>query len=594
MEDPVTDLNPSPASETGQPPEPSPGFGPRLNRRSFLKWTAAVGAATGLAEAVTVRRPAWAGTGTTLSPRQAASRFLAQCTFGGDLALIDAVERAGVENWLEAQLALPMTPVLDEVLAMLEAVPGDDDTFHFVDWVWWQRTMTAPDIVRQRIAYCLSQIFVIGRTEDTLYDTAAAIAGFHDALQKHAFGNFRDLLLEVALQPSMGIYLSHLWNRKGDPATNRFPDENFAREVMQLFSIGLFKLHPDGSPVLDGQGQPIPTYGNAEITEMAKIFTGLTFAPIDPEDPIVFGGDDIGDVNFWHPMVMYEQEHEPGPKHLLDGFVVPAGQTGMQDIEAAVDHLFQHPNVGPFFGRLLIQRLVTSNPSPAYIARVSAAFADNGSGVRGDMKALLKAILLDPEARDSSRIDDPRFGKVREPFVRWVHLGRAFHATSETGLFRHFGGFQPEGPSPGTEDSDLGQYPFFSRSVFNFYSPDHSPTGALADAGLVAPELEIIHSYTAISAANLFFRAIIEEEYLEDAVSETIIFLDLATEIDMVETSPQALIDHLDLILTYGTLSAATRQTLLDAMLPLSEEPEAQVLMALFLLTISPEFGVQR
>ena len=587
------------ADPSSTPPfreDPLPGVSsldssPALSRRSFLQWSAAAGATVGLAGA-SGPHPAWAGTGTTLTPRQQASRFLAQSTFGGDLALIDQVENAGIESWLTSQFALPMNPILDEVIDLGENT-SEDGAFTYFDWIWWQRAMTAPDVVRLRIVYSLSQIFVIGRTEDVLYDTSAAVAGFFDALQRHAFGNFRDLLLDVALQPSMGIYLSHLWNRRSDPSLNRFPDENFAREVMQLFSIGLFKLNADGTRQLDGQGQPIPTYGNAEITEMAKIFTGLTFAPLDPEDPIVFGGDDIADVNFWAPMVMYEPEHEPGPKHLLDGFVVPAGQTGMQDIEMAIDHLFQHPNVGPFFGRLLIQRLVTSNPSPAYIARVSAAFADNGSGVRGDLKAVLQAILLDPEARDPARIDDPHFGKVREPFVRWVQLGRAFHATSDSGLFRHFGGFEPTGESEGREDTELAQYVFFSRSVFNFYSPDHSPAGALADADLVAPELEIVHSYSAVSAANHFHRAILEEEYIFDG-DDGLVWLDLDPELEIAEDGPVALVDHLDLLLTYGTLSNPSRQVLLDALLPLAENVEAQVHMALFLFSICPEAVVQR
>lgn len=579
-------------------PEPTPSTfesspSPGLDRRSFLKWSAAVGAAAGLSEAVASRETLWAHSGTSLTPLQEASRFLTQCSFGGDLSWIQAVQSAGLESWLDSQMALPVQSIIAEVLDLIESNTFPEEEFVFFDWFWWQRAMTAPDQVRHRVAYSLSQIFVIGRTEDRLYDNSATVAAFYDVLQTHAFGNFRDLLLAVALQPGMGMYLSHLWNRRSDPALNRFPDENFAREVMQLFSIGLFKLNPDGSQQLDGQGQPIPTYGNAEITEMAKIFTGLTLAPGEPGGPIVFGDIGEAEYSYWEPMVMFEAEHEPGSKQLLDGFVVPAGQTGMEDIESAVDHLFNHPNAGPFVGRLLIQRLVTSNPSPAYLSRVSAAFADNGSGVRGDMKAFLKAILLDPEARNDSNIDAPTFGKVREPLVRWIQLGRTFHAHSESGQFRHFGGTLPEEPITGLEGDDLAQYPFFSRSVFNFYSPDHSPTGALATANLVAPELEIIHSYTAVSGANLFHRAVREEEYIEDHGEPT--YLELETEIVIVEEQgPNALIDHLDLLLTYGTLSSATRQVMLDAILPLSDEPFEQVQMALLLFSICPEYGVQR
>ena len=569
--------------------EPASDQEPRvsLNRRSFLKWTAATGAAAGVG-----LPSSWvsAGTGTTLTAQQETSRFLSQCTFGANKTLIDQVMAQGFEPWLDQQMALPVDSTLADVEAQIAAQAEEGLEFTYLDRTLWNQMMTAPDILRHRIAYSLSQIFVIGRTLDLLYDIPQATAAYYDVLQTHAFGNFKDLLLGVALQPSMGLYLSHLNNRKSDPSINRFPDENFAREIMQLFSIGLFKLNADGSRQVDAQGNDIPTYGNAEITEMAKIFTGLTFAP-EEGDPVVFGDEGA---NFWTPMVMWEPEHEPGTKQLLDGYVVPSGQTGMQDIESAIEHLFQHQNVGPFMARLLIQRLVTSNPSPAYISRVSAVFADNGSGVRGDMKAFIKAILLDPEARTVSNIDNVQFGKPREPFVRWVHLGRAFHATSDSGQFRHFSGDPVDLTDGGSESIELAQSPFFSRSVFNFYSPDHQPAGELSDANLNAPELEIIHSYTAVSAANHFYRAIWDEHYLDDGPDE-IVWLDLTTEIDILEEQGTgAFLDHLDLLLTYGTLSATARQTILDAILPLSEDPFQQIQMALFLFMLSPDYAVLR
>ena len=527
----------------------------------------------------------WRGT-TSLDPQQEASRFLAQATFGGDRDLIDEVVTTGLESWLDDQLALPANPTLPDVQALVAANPGDSevDLYLYFDWVWWQRAMTAPDLVRHRVAFALSQIFVVSRREDTLFDSGDGMASYHDVLLRNAFGNARDLLLEVALHPMMGVYLSHALNRRSDPSLNRFPDENFAREVMQLFSIGLFELHPYGSQVLDGEGQPIPTYSNAEITEMAKIFTGLTFAPEEPGDPIEWDESD----NLVDPMAMFEPEHEPGPKTLIGGVVVPAGQTGMEDIEAAIDVLFDHPNLGPFLGRQLIQRLVTSNPSPAYIARISAVFADNGSGVRGDLAAVIRAILLDPEARDSSRIDDPTFGKVREPIIRWIQLGRAFHLFSETGLFRHFGGTSLEDEDFG-ELEPMAQYPYFSPSVFNFFSPFHQPAGGLVDAGLVSPEMEIIHSYTSIATINMVDRAIFQEHHLSD--QDDPLALDLDTE-DAIE-DPVALVDHLDLLLTYGTLSAASRQTILDAILPI-EDSYDRAMLALYLLMISPDYAVQR
>ncbi|MEM9556033.1 MAG: DUF1800 domain-containing protein [Acidobacteriota bacterium] len=562
---------------------------PRIDRRAFLQWSGAGVAGLGLAGAAPSAPVAERILGAkALTPRHDASRFLAQCSFGGDLAMIDGVVDQGFEGWLEQQMSLPYAPMLDEVFALEDTLPDGEGEVATFDWIWWQRALTAPDVLRQRVAFALSQIFVISRRVDLLFDTPSAIAAFHDILARGAFGSYRDLLLEVSLHATMGHYLSHLNNRRSDPSVNRFPDENFAREVMQLFSIGLYQLSSDGTRVLDANGEPIPTYGNAEITEMAKIFTGLTMAPEEPGDPIIFGEE----YYTWHlPMVMVESEHEPGPKTLLDGFVVPAGQTGMQDIEMAIDHLAAHPNVGPFMGRHLIRFLVTSNPSPAYVERVAAAFDDNGAGVRGDMKAVLKAILLDPEARDAAKIDDPMFGKVREPFVRWVQLGRTFHATSDSGQYRHFGGTDTvEGPD--NDSVALAQYPFFAPSVFNFFSPEHQPAGPLTAAGLVAPEMEIVHAYTAIATVNLIDRAVIEEEYIFDR--DESVWLDLDGEVDAAIAGPTQLIDRLDLLLTYGTLSAGTRQIVLDAILPLAGEPYDQVVMALYLILVSPEYSVQR
>ena len=557
-----------------------------LNRRRFMQWTGAVGAALGLSG--TSEALALASKGTTaLTAQQKASRFLAQSTFGGDLTLINEVTDTGIANWLDAQMALPPSYLSLDVDTLLAATSEEGDQYFYFDWIWWQRAMTAPDQVRLRVAFALSQIFVVSRTIEEIFDTTDPLTSYHDLLMRHAFGNFRDLLRDIALHPAMGIYLSHAANRKSDPSLNRFPDENFAREVMQLFTIGLFELNSDGSQKLDPQGQPIPTYDNADITEMAKIFTGLTWAPEFPDEPIEFGEP----TNWGLPMVMYEPEHEPGPKTPL-GSTVPGGQTGMQDIEAAIDILFNHPNVGPFIGRLLIQRLVTSNPSPAYVARVAARFDDNGSGVRGDMRRVIRTILLDPEALDDTHIDDPHFGKVREPFTRWVQLGRAFHATSPSGKFRHFGIGEPGEPEDIGDYGPLAQYPFFSPSVFNFYSPNHQPAGALANADLVAPELEIVHSYTAVATMNHYHRAIHEGDYILDI--EDFVGLDLSTEIALAASNPTALVDHLDLLLTYGTLSTTSRQTILDAILPLSEEPEDQVLMALFLMVTCPEYAVQR
>ncbi|MEM9530173.1 MAG: DUF1800 family protein [Pseudomonadota bacterium] len=556
---------------------------PGSTRRRFLKATGALGLALGTAAA------APAGS-VSLTARQDAARFLAQSTYGGNLALIDQVTAAGPAAWLNGQMNLPAQPFIDEVLS-LYAVEDGAPIFSF-DWVWWKQALAAPDLVRQRVTFALSQIFVISRQPEEINEDSRAMAAYWDMLAGNAFGNFRDLLLGVALQPSMGIYLSHLHNRRSDPALNRFPDENFAREVMQLFSIGLFELNSDGTERLGTDGQPIPTYGNAEITEMAKIFTGLTLVPENPDEGIQFGDRGLQTRHF--PMVMHDPEHEPGTKTLLNGFVVPAGQSGMQDLTMAIDHLFNHPNVGPFIGKHLIRFLVTSNPKPAYVARVSAAFADNGNGVRGDMKAVLRAILLDPEARDPAMIADAEFGKARDPLVRWVQLGRAFNVASPSGEYRHFSGLQWEENLPAVESVFMAQFPFTAPSVFNFFSPTHQPAGVLTSAGLAAPEMEIIHDFTAIATVNAINRAVYQEHYIYGDVFENELPLDLTTEVALAQSGPEVLLDHLDLLLTYGTLSAATRRAILDAINPLSGDPENQTRMAIYLLMISPDYAVQR
>ncbi|MGI9271519.1 MAG: DUF1800 domain-containing protein, partial [Woeseiaceae bacterium] len=371
----------------------------------------------------------------TVAELNAASRFASQATFGMDFAGIDTIARQGKENWLDSQFALPVSDhvsIAADIVNRREAgefAAFENDIEYLIyarRLAWWHRTITASDVVRQRVAFALSEIFVVSDNVDDLIVYPFALSGYYDTLLRNAFGNYRDLLRGVTLHPAMGIYLSHVNNRRSDPAANIFPDENYAREVMQLFSIGLFELNIDGSLRLDGDGEPIPTYSNVEIREFAKIFTGLSFGGANP-----FFGNPAP--SFAAPMQMFDAEHEPGSKNLLNGIVVPAGQTGMQDIEAALDNLFNHPNVGPFIGKQLIQRLVTSNPSPAYIERVARVFNGDVSGVRGDMRAVVRAVLLDPEA-ESAATTMADFGKLREPVVRYASILRQFGANSSDGF----------------------------------------------------------------------------------------------------------------------------------------------------------------
>jgi uncharacterized protein (DUF1800 family) len=505
-----------------------------------------------------------------VTPAQA-SRFLAQASLGADYAEIQRTARLGPEAWLTEQFARPLgyhQPFLDARLRS-----GLEVSAEHRRWAWWDQVMTGPDPLRQRVALALSEIFVVSDNNDAVAGNPIGAANYYDMLLRNAFGNYKDLLRDVSLHPLMGAYLSHLRNDKSDPRSGRFPDENYAREVMQLFSIGLCQLKPDGTLQKDGQGRPIPTYDNDDITELAKIFTGLAF---DGANRDFYDGEE----SWTRPMRMYEEHHEPGSKHLIRGRFVPAGQTGMQDVNAAIDNLFRHPNVGPFLARRLIQRLITSNPSPAYIQRVSAAFANDGHGVRGSMKAVIQAILLDPEARAWPTAGGTGKGMLRESFLRRVQLARAFDARNRAGSYPIGDGGAPD---------DFGQRPLSSPTVFNFFLPDHQPVGLIADAGLYAPEFQIVTAVTAITSANALngqIRGVMNSDE-NDALE---VRLDLADEIALA-ANPRALVDRLDLILMYGAMSNPMRQVLLSALARL-DDPEERAVTALQLIEIAPEYAV--
>ena len=562
----------------------------QISRRKFLQMAGAVSAVASMGALNVVAQPVDQTTATlTLSAEQEAARLLTQSTMGPTFDLIEEVANIGVENWIEEQFEVPATS-LESLYVQFEEELGpepEENELHYslFRWSWWTAALAAPDAFRQRVALALSEIFVISMETDELFAEQRGVANYYDMLSNNAFGNFRDLLFDVTMHPCMGFYLSHLRNRKANPGENRFPDENYAREIMQLFSIGLFELNQDGSRKLDADGNPIPTYGNDEIREFAKIFTGLTYGGSAINlDEFLFG-----EPNYLEPMDMYEPEHQPSVKNLLRGTVVPAGQTGMEDINDAIDNLFFHPNVGPFFSRLLIQRLVKSNPSRAYISRVTAAFNDNGQGVRGDMKAIIRAILLDEEARDLSFLDDPTHGKLREPIVRYTHLLRAMKITSEDDMFRNMGWWTHQ---------SLKQHPMNSPTVFNFFLPDYQPLGPLSESNLVGPEFQITTSVSAITTAN-FFDAIsfghftIDQPFDEESDEPLYgdVYLDLDIENDLAEDS-EALLDHFDTVMTYGTMSATTRATIRNIIDHFDEEPEYKVMWALYLIMISPDFSV--
>lgn len=513
------------------------------------------------------------------SPGEAA-RFLTQASFGGNLELIDQVTALGIGGWLDQQLspAAPTT-ITESMWGIGPLNPGSYPTFF--NRGWWRAAMTAPDQLRLRVGNALSQILVISAAgSDVIRQNSATQAGYYDTLLKHSLGNYRDLLEEVTFSTQMGFYLSHLQNRKSDASIGRFPDENFAREIMQLFSIGLWQLNPDGSRKLDAEGQEIPSYDNAVIMEMAKVFTGFGFGgPTATSFHVPVSGS-----QYIHPMKMWDVEHEPGEKRIINNVVIPAGQSGIQDVADAVTALCEHPNIGPFIGRLLIQRLTSSNPSPDYIRRVAAVWADNGAGERGDLKAVTEAILLDPEVRTPGLMGDES-GKVREPYLRIVSLMRAFKARNARN--------PPTFPILVTFIRDaVGQMPLWAPSVFNFYLPDHQPAGELRHRGLTAPELEIASASHLIQTDNFIQRIVFRglDPFYNDV--QDIIHLDLSYEIQLAEDT-ESLLDHLNILLTHGSLSHNTRMAVMAA-IALEPTAELKVRTAIHLIVESPDFVVMK
>lgn len=505
----------------------------------------------------------------------AAARMLDMATFGATLDEIDGAARQGLDAWLDQQFAAPASHHLPVVQRYATEygfdITADPPPGLYRRYAFWEQALTAPDQLRQLTAYALSQIFVVSDNVDTLFVDPRALSSYYDMLLDNAFGNFRELLRAVTLHPAMGFYLSHVNNGRSDPVANTFPDENYAREVMQLFSIGLFELNADGSRRLDSDGEPIPTYDNGDIREFSKIFTGLSYGP-EPTGGASFFGKQQPVLHV--PMVMFEDYHEPGSKQLLNGQVVPDGQMGMQDIEDAVDNLFNHPNTGPFIGRLLIQRLVTSNPSPAYIARVSDAFAGSGGSARGDMQAVLRAILTDPEADQAERL--------REPFRRYVALNRVLAARADGGTI----------PGAGFVAQFLTQqHVLSSPSVFNFYSPEFRPAGVLGDADLIAPEFQITDASTIVGMTNLLAYAIYGEQSIDTAEGFAPITLNLEPLLS-VAADTEALLDRIELLFFAGEMGPSTRSAVTTALQPLSGDDAGKVRLALYLALSSPAYAV--
>ncbi|HRJ09344.1 MAG TPA: DUF1800 family protein [Prosthecobacter sp.] len=536
------------------------------------------------------------GAGGGISRSQAA-RFLTQASFGPTLEDIEQVQSLGFEGWINAQRAASPTLHSDYIRSIWqdmmtqranpnyvrsEVVAGEDrDPFLFggnMKTAFARAAIQGPDQLRQRVAFALSQILVTSRRDANLENRCLGMADYYDIFVRHAFGSYHDILMEVTLHPVMGRYLSHVGNQKARPEINQYPDENYAREVMQLFTIGLWRLNPDGTRQLDSQGQPIPTYSNAEITQLARVLTGLWFGGH------YWGGGGWTETDYATPMTMHADRHDFGKKTLLDGFVIPARTPthaeAMRDIQDAIRHLFEHPNTAPFVSRQLIQFLVTDNPTPAYVARVATVFTSDDYGQRGNLFSVVRAILLDPEARGPSRPAD--YGRLKEPVIRAIALGRAFGMKQVPDLlWWDWNDFY----------NDSRQEPGYSPSVFNFYRPDYRAPGLLTQQGKAGPVFQITDSYSSISFPNRLWQMVMEgfsywEEYRFP--------IDLSRERSLA-AQPERLVDHLNTLFCAGEMTRGTRALILQAVNAIpAAETAARARVAAYLALVCPEGAVMR
>ncbi|MFK7819110.1 MAG: DUF1800 family protein [Planctomycetaceae bacterium] len=550
-----------------------------------------------------------------------AARFLDAATFGATKAEIDVLaqrmgeinHKAAMAEWIDRQFALQPTLIEPTAIQMisddgLTLTQGDAGVARYRHQAFWHLALSADDQLRHRTAFALSQIVVIndhmfgGRTPDLSgKPNYLAPLNYYDMLVQNSSRTYRDILFDATLHPCMGRFLSHRRNRKADEAGTRFPDENFAREIMQLFSIGLYELKPNGTYQRDEDGNLIPTYTNEEIKAFSRVFTGLTDVPNE------FWG--LG--NSFVPMVMWEREHDTGEKQLLNGTVIPADQPGMQDINDAIDNIASHRNIGPFIGRRLIQRLTKSNPSKGYLSRVSTVFRESG----GDMKSVIKAILLDKEFLAAVTfkmikngpgdwtlkvIDKGTKGsKFREPMLRYTSFLRKFkvETTNQNGWFMM-----------GDMRWQWTQAFMDSPSVFNFYLPDFQPPGEIVsyrapksvpNRFLAAPEFELYTSVTANRTPNRFRRDIFNEQSEHNLFSNSTYTFTSTLPLNFAEektlaADPQALVDHLDVLLAHGNLTNKIRRELVAALTEETTDATERTHAAILSVMIAPETAVTR
>nr|WP_298929152.1 DUF1800 domain-containing protein [uncultured Erythrobacter sp.] len=541
---------------------------------------------------------------TVLKPQDdaQASRFLQQASFASSTGAIQQLRDEGYEPWLDRQMNASNSQTARQFFSSRNYDRNDSNNHYDSrttgDRMIWAQMLTGGSSVRKRIALAMSEFFVVSFNSVAITWRSPAIGEYWDILNRNAFGNFRDLMEDITLNPAMGVFLNTRGNRKADPRSGRVPDENYGREIMQLFSIGLFELNTDGTVKTSG-GNPIETYDNDDVTGIAKVFTGYDydFTGINIEPAVSNPNRQIPDADYArNPMTADPSRwrfprstgfHSEEEKTFL-GLTIPAGTNAADSLKMALDHLFEHPNVGPFFGKQMIQRLVTSNPSRGYVQRVAQVFENNGSGTRGDLRAVFKAILLDDEAIDPANVTNPAFGKLREPMLRFIQLGRTFGISSTSGNW--------EVRDLSDPSSRLGQSPLRPPSVFNFFRPTYFPNGSqTADNNLLAPEFQLLNETSAAGYVNFMERAVDTSSFLFNDLE-----LDYSAEVAIADDS-QALLDRLDLLLTGNQLSSGIRDLVKSGMDDVSvtsgsstDEKLRRVHIGVLLIMASTDYLIQK
>ena len=521
-----------------------------------------------------------------------AYRFLQQTSFGPTASTLQHANAIGVPAYLEEQFGQAASGYPDAQFNYLSLDESDSCSFSAqrqgaayacalnqltlfkLRNQFFANALGQPDQLRQRVAWSLSQLFVISAMKDPDMEAAYVQARYHQMLFKDAFGNFEDLMLEVSLSPQMGHYLDMVDNAKADPKAGTEPNQNFARELMQLFSIGVYELNDDGSSILDATGQPVPSYGQPEIKSFARVFTGWTYPPFDaPQAP---GPDDRR--YFAKPMVAVASDHDTDAKVLLKGATLPAGLPAETDLRLAIDNVFMHPNVGPFLAKHLVRQLVTGNPSPAYIKRVAAAFNNNGSGVRGDMKAVLRAVLLDAEARGDAK-SDASYGMLKEPVLYITSMLRQLGARSD-------------GAGLDQPAKAMGQDIFYAPTVFNYYPAEYRIPGT----SLIAPQFGIHNTNTVLHRMNFAYDMIYNGGYEADGDVPNAI----GTQLDLTPFSnaaadPVKLVALVNDRLFGGGMPLGIKAEITNAVTALpADDPDERARTAVFLAASSFQFQVAR